>query len=57
MTQPQTMVRCERCRAVISSADAADLIRHGVPCGVCGGPLSLGSSGRQVSDSQPNSSR
>jgi hypothetical protein len=41
MTQSPTLVRCERCRAVISSAEATDMIRHGVPCGVCGGPLSL----------------
>lgn len=40
-TQSATLVRCERCRAVISSADASDMIRHGVPCGVCGGTLSL----------------
>ncbi len=40
-TQSPTLVRCERCRAVISSAEAADMIRHGVPCGVCGGTLSL----------------
>ena len=40
-TQSPTMVRCERCRAVISSAEASDMIRHGVPCGVCGGTLSL----------------
>lgn len=41
-TQSPTMVRCERCRAVISSAEATDMIRHGVRCGVCGGTLSLG---------------
>ncbi len=40
-TQSPTMVRCERCRAVISSAEASDMIRHGVTCGVCGGTLSL----------------
>lgn len=40
-TGSPTLVRCERCRAVISSAEAADMIRHGVPCGVCGGTLSL----------------
>ncbi len=40
-TQSATLVRCERCRAVISSAEATDMIRHGVPCGVCGGTLSL----------------
>lgn len=42
-TQSPTMVRCERCRAVISSAEATKMIRHAVPCGVCGGTLSLGS--------------
>lgn len=41
MTQSATLVRCERCRAVISSAEATKMIRHGVPCGVCGGTLSL----------------
>lgn len=40
-TQSRTLVRCDRCRAVISSAAATDMIRHGVPCGVCGGTLSL----------------
>jgi Helix-turn-helix domain len=40
-TQSPTLVRCERCRAVISSAEATDMIRHGVPCGVCGGTLTL----------------
>ena len=35
------LMRCERCRAVISSAEAKSLIRHGVPCGVCGGTLAL----------------
>lgn len=42
-----TMLRCDRCRAVISSAEASDMIRHGVPCGVCGGTLALGSSSGQ----------
>jgi hypothetical protein len=37
--QMPTLVRCERCKAVISSAEASDMIRHG--CGVCGGTLSL----------------
>jgi hypothetical protein len=37
--QTATLVRCERCRAVFSSAEAGDMIRHG--CGVCGGTLSL----------------
>ena len=40
-TQSPMVLRCERCRAVISSAEAADMIRHGVPCGVCGGTLAL----------------
>ena len=40
-TQSPTVLRCERCRAVISSAEAADIIRDGVPCGVCGGMLAL----------------
>lgn len=39
--QSPTLVRCERCRAVISSAEATSMIRHGVPCGVCGGTLAL----------------
>lgn len=47
MTLPSlTMLRCDRCRAVISSAEASDMIRHGVPCGVCGGPLAPGSNGQ-----------
>jgi hypothetical protein len=47
MTMPSlTMLRCDRCRAVISSAEASDMIRHGVPCGVCGGPLALGTNGQ-----------
>lgn len=39
--QSPVLVRCERCRAVISSAEAKTIIRHGVPCGVCGGTLAL----------------
>jgi len=39
--QSPVLMRCERCRAVISNAEAKSLIRHGVPCGVCGGTLSL----------------
>jgi hypothetical protein len=35
------MMRCERCRVVLSNADAPALIRAGTPCGVCGGPLVL----------------
>ena len=51
MTLPSlTMLRCDRCRAVISSAEASDMIRHGVPCGVCGGPLALGSNGQWRDD-------
>ena len=52
-----TLVRCERCRAVISSAEAMDMIRHGVPCGVCGGTLSLCSSNprQRSADSPPPS--
>jgi hypothetical protein len=40
-TQSPTMMRCERCRAVISTAEATELIRPGAPCGVCGGRLAL----------------
>lgn len=48
MTLPSpTMLRCDRCRAVISSAEASDMIRHGVPCGVCGGALVLGSNAQR----------
>jgi len=36
-----TMMRCERCRAVLSNAEAPALIRAGTPCGVCGGVLAL----------------
>lgn len=36
-----TMMRCERCRAVLSNAEAPALIRAGTPCGVCGGVLML----------------
>jgi len=39
--QSTVLMRCERCRAVISNAEAKSLIRHGVPCGVCGGTLAL----------------
>jgi hypothetical protein len=38
-TQSPALMRCERCRAVISGSEATDMIRHG--CGVCGGTLSL----------------
>jgi hypothetical protein len=40
-TQSPTLMRCERCRAVISTAEATELIRPGAPCGVCGGRLTL----------------
>ena len=54
MTLPSlTMLRCDRCRAVISSAEASDMIRHGVPCGVCGGPLAPGSNGQWRADPEP----
>ncbi len=44
-----TMMRCERCRAVLANAEAPALIRAGTPCGVCGGVLTLaGSHGREV---------
>jgi hypothetical protein len=46
-TQSPTLMRCERCRAVISNAEATDMIRHGVPCGVCGGTLSLCANGQR----------
>jgi len=36
-----TLMRCERCRALIASAEASELIRDGVSCGVCGGRLTL----------------
>lgn len=39
--QSPTLMRCERCRAVISTAEATELVRHGVPCGVCGGTLTV----------------
>jgi hypothetical protein len=43
-----TLMRCERCRAVLSNTDAPALIRAGTPCGVCGGVLTLaGSPGRE----------
>ena len=40
-TQSPTVLRCERCRAVITTADAEEMIRDGVPCGVCSGTLAL----------------
>jgi hypothetical protein len=53
-----TLMRCQRCRAVISSAEASDMIRHGVPCGVCGGTLSLCNGGQPrpaAADARPPS--
>lgn len=56
--QSPVLMRCERCRAVISSAEAKTIIRHGVPCGVCGGTLALcgnrRSSVRPGPDGDPN---
>lgn len=54
-TQSPTLVRCERCRAVISSAEAAAMIRHAVPCGVCGGTLALADA--RVTATDPNDTR
>jgi len=48
--QSPVLVRCERCRAVISSAEAKSIIRHGVPCGVCGGTLTLCGNRRHTVD-------
>jgi hypothetical protein len=50
--QSPVLVRCERCRAVISSAEAKSIIRHGVPCGVCGGTLALCGNGRHTGDAR-----
>jgi hypothetical protein len=50
--QSPVLVRCERCRAVISSAEAKSIIRHGVPCGVCGGTLSLCGNRREAADAR-----
>ena len=52
--QSPVLVRCERCRAVISSAEAKSIIRHGVPCGVCGGTLALCGNGRHTADPRPD---
>lgn len=41
LAAPVTMMRCERCRAVVSSVDAPEMIRTGTPCGVCGGTLTI----------------
>lgn len=56
--QSLTMMRCERCRAVLSNAEAPALIRAGTPCGVCGGVLTLaGSTGREptADEAEPGS--
>ena len=50
--QSPVLVRCERCRAVISSAEAKSIIRHGVPCGVCGGTLALCGTRRHSADAR-----
>ncbi|MDX6690207.1 MAG: hypothetical protein QOG15_1664 [Solirubrobacteraceae bacterium] len=42
LAAPVTMMRCERCRAVVSSVDALAMIQAGTPCGVCGGTLTRG---------------
>jgi hypothetical protein len=39
--QSPTLMRCERCRALVSTAEATEMIRNGVPCGVCGGTLKV----------------
>jgi hypothetical protein len=55
-----TMMRCERCRAVLSNSEAPALIRAGTPCGVCGGVLTLvGSPGREATSdaSEPEDAR
>lgn len=39
--QSPTLMRCERCKAVISTAQVTEMMRHGAPCGVCGGTLTL----------------
>jgi len=51
------LMRCERCRAVISSAEAKSLIRHGVPCGVCGGTLTLCGHRRNGSEPRTDTER
>ena len=69
--QSPMMMRCERCRAAISTTEATELIRLGVRCGVCGGTLTLcggglehlggdhgdGSRGDQGDGSRPSSER
>lgn len=34
-------MRCQRCKAVITAADASARIRHGLPCPYCGAMLAL----------------
>jgi hypothetical protein len=51
------LMRCERCRAVISSAEAKSLIRHGVPCGVCGGTLALCGNRRNGAETRTGADR
>ncbi len=51
------LMRCERCRAVISSAEAKSLIRHGVPCGVCGGTLALCGNRRSGAEARNDAER
>ena len=41
MVNSATLMRCERCKAVISAAQDAQLIGRGARCGVCGGTLML----------------
>ncbi|MEA2157385.1 MAG: hypothetical protein QOE11_3525 [Solirubrobacteraceae bacterium] len=49
--QSPTMMRCERCRAVLCNAEAPAVIRAGTPCGVCGGVMMLaGTHGRAEPD-------
>lgn len=55
--QASTLMRCERCRAVISNAEASEMIRHGVPCGVCGGTLELCNGQRGTADEVDGATR
>jgi phage FluMu protein Com len=52
-TESLTMMRCERCRAVLCNAEAPALIRAGTPCGVCGGVLVLAGSQARVERGAP----
>ena len=49
--QTPALMRCERCKAVISGAEATDMMRHG--CGVCGGTLSLHPGARPPTSNAP----